>query len=44
LKHTAPTIGLSPSQLLPRGLRGGATAHIRGSGGTDLMLSYWWMA
>jgi hypothetical protein len=35
LKHTAPTIGLSPSQLLPRGLRGGATAHVRGSGGTD---------
>ena len=35
LKHTAPSLGLSPSQLLPRGLRAGATAQIRGSGGSD---------
>ena len=35
LKYTAPLLGLSPSQLLPRGLRAGATAQIRGSGGSD---------
>lgn len=35
LKFTAPTIGLSPAQLLLRGLRTGTTAHIRDSGGSD---------
>lgn len=34
-KFTAPTMGLSPSQLLPRGLRAAATSHIRDSGGSD---------
>jgi hypothetical protein len=34
-KVTAPTLGLSESQLLPRGLRGAATAHIRESGGLE---------
>jgi hypothetical protein len=35
LKFTAPTIGLSEHQLLPRGLRAAATHQIRESGGTD---------
>jgi hypothetical protein len=35
LKHVAPLLGLSPHQLLPRGLRAGATTHIRGFGGSD---------
>lgn len=34
-KATAPTIGLSPHQLQPRGLRGAATAHIREAGGME---------
>jgi hypothetical protein len=35
LKHTAPLIGVSPSQLVPKGLRHGATQNILSSGGTD---------
>jgi hypothetical protein len=35
LKHTAPLLGLNPNQLLPKGLRAAATAHIRTFGGTD---------
>jgi hypothetical protein len=34
-KVTAPTLGLSPHQLVPRGLRAAATAHIRDAGGSE---------
>jgi hypothetical protein len=30
-----PLLGLSPLQLLPHGLRTGATTHIHGFGGSD---------
>ena len=35
MERTAPTLGLQPSQLLPRGLRAGASAHIKASGGLE---------
>ena len=44
LKYTARRLGLNPAQLLPRGLRAGASTHIGAAGGTqhDQKLSGGW--
>ena len=43
-KYTARRLGLNPAQLLPRGLRAGASTHIGATGGTqhDQKLSGCW--